>query len=206
CSIGTPSGVRGRSSPESATTRSTCSRSIREIRADGRDGRIDPAPNRAALFPRTPLRRPACLAHRYVEGAGAAAAMSTLEPPLEPLRDGDLGQRRIPDRGVEIKHPQLRRQFGTRHEALVEDTVGRKRRIPGPGALAPSFAAAGCLVEQATQHIAGELGLDDLAHGRPQPQTRTPYGFELLVVAVETRRIDAPAQPAATVDLVLLGA
>src|SRR5262245_24306923 len=71
---------------------------------------------------------------------------------------------------------------------------------------APSLAAAGCFVEQTAQHVAGELRLDGVARCRRQDEPRPPDGFDLLIMAVETRRIDAPAQPAATADLILLGA
>src|SRR5436305_12016801 len=100
----------------------------------------------------------------------------------------------------------LRRQVGARHEALVKYAIGREGHPPRPRMFAPSLAAARGLVGQAPEHVARQQGLDGVARWRRQHQPRPPDRFDLLIMAVETRRIDAPAQPAATADLILLGA
>src|SRR5712692_9536680 len=135
----------------------------------------------------------------------ATAAPSVVEARLDPCPNGIGRQRSRLDRGVEIERPLSLRQVGSQHEALIEQAVECKTHLPGANSLTPRLTATWRLVRETAQHVAGQAGLDRSPGVGRQDQSGAPNSLELLIVSIERRRIDAPAQPPAALNLALLG-
>src|SRR5262249_15567559 len=102
------------------------------------------------------------------------------------------------------KRPAPLRQVGPWHETLIEHPLDGKGHLPRTHPVTPGFTAARRLVSEASQHVACKLCLDRGPGFWDEQQVRAPDRLDLLIVAAEGRRVDAPAQSAATPDLVLL--